>query len=117
MQLKGLVRFFTVLLIIYSLYQLSFTWVVRNHEKKMEKLAHAYVAKNYQTSAQKYPGDKVAQEFWDDSLDHFYQERLKDILDSTKDKTLTYGISGKMSYKKAKEEELNLGLDLQGGMN
>jgi SecD/SecF fusion protein len=39
MQLKGLVRFFTILLVIYSLYQLSFTWVVRSHEKKMEAIA------------------------------------------------------------------------------
>ena len=39
MQLKGLVRFFTILLIIYSIYQLSFTWFVRSHEKKMEARA------------------------------------------------------------------------------
>ncbi len=39
-------------------------------------------------------------------------------MDSTKDVTVTYGITGAMSViKKAKEEELNLGLDLQGGMN
>lgn len=43
MQLKGLVRFFTVLLIVYSLYQLSFTWLVKNHEKKMEAKARNYV--------------------------------------------------------------------------
>ena len=39
------------------------------------------------------------------------------MLDSTKDVIVTYGINGAMSYQKAKEEELNLGLDLQGGMN
>ena len=43
MQLKGLVRFFTILLIVYSLYQLSFTLFVRQHEKKMEARAHAFV--------------------------------------------------------------------------
>ena len=36
MQLKGLVRFFTFALILICLYQLSFTWFVRNHEKAME---------------------------------------------------------------------------------
>jgi len=39
MQLKGLVRFFTVALILISLYQLSFTFVVRNFEKKQRSQA------------------------------------------------------------------------------
>jgi SecD/SecF fusion protein len=47
MQLKGLVRFFTILLIIYSVYELSFTWVVRSHEKKMEARAKQYANANY----------------------------------------------------------------------
>ena len=34
MQLKGLVKFFTVALILISLYQLSFTYIARNIEKK-----------------------------------------------------------------------------------
>ena len=40
MQLKGLVRFFTILLILYSIYELSFTWVVRGHEHKMDARAN-----------------------------------------------------------------------------
>src|SRR5215213_8096746 len=104
MQLKGLVRFFTILLIIYSLYQLSFTWFVRNHEKKLEARAKSFVNVNY-------PGAKGEQ------FDSVYSERLRRLKDSTKDETITYGITGAVSYQKAKEEELNLGLDLQGGMN
>jgi SecD/SecF fusion protein len=104
MQLKGLVRFFTILLIIYSLYQLSFTWFVRNHEKKLEASAKSFVKVNY-------PDAKG--ELWDS----LYNEKLKDLKKSTKDETITYGITGAVSYQKAKEEELNLGLDLQGGMN
>ena len=117
MQLKGLVRFFTVLLIIYSLYQLSFTWLVKRHEKKMEKIAKTYVKKNYETAIQKYPGDKDSQQIYQETLDKVYQAKLKRLLDSTKDETITYGINGAVSFQKAKEEELNLGLDLQGGMN
>ncbi|MBZ4190990.1 protein translocase subunit SecDF [Niabella beijingensis] len=117
MQLKGLVRFFTILLIIYSLYQLSFTWFVRNHEKKLEKIAHNYVNANYQTAAQKYPSNKDSQEVYQEKLTQFYNDRLTRLKDSTKDETITYGITGAISYQKAKEEELNLGLDLQGGMN
>jgi len=117
MQLKGLVRFFTILLIIYSLYQLSFTWFVRNHEKKMEARAREFVNQQYPTAAQKYPGNKDLQLAYDDTLSKIYEDRIKRLLDSTRDVTLTYGINGAMSYQKAKEEELNLGLDLQGGMN
>ena len=57
MQLKGLVRFFTVLLIIYSLYQLSFTWLVKSHEKKMEAKAKSYVKAAYQSAVEKYTAD------------------------------------------------------------
>ncbi len=117
MQLKGLVRFFTILLIIYSLYQLSFTWFVRSHEKKMEARARSYVKTNFQNALEKYPNNKDSQAIYQEVVDKAYQDRLKRLLDSTKDVTVTYGINGAMSYQKAKEEELNLGLDLQGGMN
>ena len=104
MQLKGLIRFFTILLILYSVYELSFTWVVRSHEKKMEARAHNFVNLNFKNA------DAAAKE-------QAYQDRLKRLLDSTKDVTVHYGPTGKISYQKAKENELNLGLDLQGGIN
>ncbi|MGK2862825.1 MAG: protein translocase subunit SecDF [Chitinophagaceae bacterium] len=117
MQLKGLIRFFTVLLIIYSVYQLSFTWFVRNHEKKMDARAVSYTKVNYQSAAEKYPGNKDSQAVYQEFLDKVKGDRLKRLLDSTKDVTVTYGPTGALSYQKAKEQELNLGLDLQGGMN
>lgn len=118
MQLKGLIRFFTILLILYSLYELSYTWFVRGHEKKMESRARNYVKANYpETADQKYPGNKDLQALYQDTLNKTYNDRLRRLLDSTKDVTVTYGITGKVSYQKAKTEELNLGLDLQGGIN
>lgn len=117
MQLKGLVRFFTILLIVYSLYQLSFTYFVRKHEKKMEALAKSWVAKNFEDAKTKYPNNQDSQAIYQETLDRVYQQRLNRLLDSTKDVTVTYGIGGAISYNKAKREELNLGLDLQGGMN
>lgn len=112
MQLKGLVRFFTILLIIYSLYQLSFTWFVRNHEKKLEAKALTDLHKTYPQSVQFKTIEQLP-----DSLKKYYDGVLRHYEDSTKNKTLTYGINGKVSYKRAKAEELNLGLDLQGGMS
>jgi SecD/SecF fusion protein len=104
MQLKGLIRFFTILLIIYSIYELSFTWVVRSHEKKMEAKATQFVSQNYATA------DSTTKE-------QAYKDRLRRLLDSTKDENIHFGITGPISYQKAKGEELNLGLDLQGGIN
>ncbi|MBB1284230.1 protein translocase subunit SecDF [Flavisolibacter sp. BT320] len=104
MHLKGLIRFFTILLIIYSIYELSFTWVVRSHEKKMEAKAQQFVSQNYANA------DSATKE-------QVYKDRLRRLLDSTKDETVHFGITGPISYQKAKGEELNLGLDLQGGIN
>lgn len=117
MQLKGLVRFFTILLIIYSVYQLSFTWFVRNHEKKLEASAKSYLASKFEAATKKYPGNKDSQDVYQLALDSVYRDRLNRLKDSTKDETVSYGITGPISYQKAKEEELSLGLDLQGGMN
>jgi SecD/SecF fusion protein len=117
MQLKGLVRFFTILLILYSVYELSYTWFVRKHENKMEARAKNFVKLNYTPAEQKYPGNKELQALYQDTLDKIYADRLKRLLDSTKDQTVTYNFTGAVSYQKAKEEELNLGLDLQGGIN
>ncbi len=117
MQLKGLVRFFTIVVIIYSIYQLSYTWFVRNHEKKMEASAKKYIKATYPDAAVKYPASKDSQAIYQEDLDRLTADRLKRLLDSTKDETITYGITGAVSYQKAKSEELNLGLDLQGGMN
>ena len=104
MQLKGLVRFFTVLLIIYSIYELSFTWVVRSHERKMEAKAQSFVKMNYANAPQEVK-------------DSAFKGRYKRLLDSTKTTTVHYGPTGAINYQQAKENELNLGLDLKGGMN
>ncbi len=104
MQLKGLVRFFAIALILISLYQLHFTWVVRSYEKKQESKAQAFVKANFPNA--------------DTELkDLEFNKRYRRLLDSTRETTVTYGITGAISYQKAKEQELNLGLDLQGGMS
>jgi SecD/SecF fusion protein len=104
MQLKGLVRFFTILLILYSIYELSFTWVVRSHETKMMNKATSWTNFNFRNS------DSATKE-------QARQQRYKRLLDSSEGVTVHYGPTGAISYKKAKENELNLGLDLQGGIN
>jgi SecD/SecF fusion protein len=113
MQLKGLVRFFTFALILICLYQLSFTWFVKSHEAAMEKKASAWV-KKLPTAEQMYPGNKDEQLLYKDSVNDAQKVYLKRLLDSTKDTKLFFGLT---TYGEAKEKELMLGLDLQGGMS
>lgn len=116
MQLKGLVRFFAIALILICLYQLSFTWIVRSHEKSMEAKANEWLKKNgYQTPEEKYPSDKAAQALYADTFNQVKDFRLKRLLDSTKDSKI--GPFGMVTYHRAKDNELLLGLDLQGGMS
>ena len=115
MQLKGLVRFFAIALIIICLYQLSFTWIVRSHESSMAERAAAWVKANYPSAETKYPGNKELQATYADSLDNLQKQRLQRLLDSTKDTKI--GIFGLTTYQDAKDKELSLGLDLQGGMS
>ncbi len=102
MKLKGLVWFFTITLIIISLFQLSFTWVVNNHENAMKTRAEKMVKVSN-------PGVKGEEK------DDLVKAKFIHLLDSTKDKPI-YPILG-TTYQTCKERELNLGLDLQGGMS
>jgi len=113
MQLKGLVRFFAIALILICLYQLSFTWFVRSHEKAMDQKAQAWILR-FPTPEAKYPGNKELQAIYADSLAEVKKDRLQRLLDSTKDTKLAFGLT---TYRSAKEKELMLGLDLQGGMS
>jgi len=100
MKLKGLVWFFTIALIIISLWELSYTWAVKNYEGKAKAQAEKLVK-------------KTAGNLSPDERDALVKVRTQKILDSTKDKEIYLGTT----YQKCKENELNLGLDLQGGMS
>jgi len=114
MQLKGLVRFFAIALTLICLYQLSFTWFVRNHESEMDQKAGLWLKASYPSPEVKYPGNKELQADYADTLAEVKKERLQRLLDSTKDVKLAFGLT---TYRSAKEKELMLGLDLQGGMS
>src|SRR5690606_12732432 len=105
MQLKGLVKFFTAALILISLYQLSFTFVVRNVEKK----ARAQAKREVMAANPDVKGN---------DLDQLIESRYSAITDSLQGEVVfKVPLLKKYTYQGAKEQELNLGLDLQGGMN
>ena len=101
MALKGLVRFFTFALILISLFQLSFTLFVRNAEKKHHALAVR------QTKAAN-PG------VTGEALTRLVEARQETIADSMSGENVANFGFAKYTYAEAKEQELNLGLDLQG---
>jgi SecD/SecF fusion protein len=90
---KGFIQFITVLLLLASAYQLSFTFVTNSVEKSAASQA-----------ASMYPSSTIQK----DSFEHRY-------LDSMSQEEVYPGL--RFTYQECKENELNLGLDLQGGMN
>lgn len=112
--MRALVSIFAGLLILISVYQLSFTWFVNSYEGQMEKKAESYIKRTYLTPAQKYPTNTEARAIYKDSLDNFKKAYLDSLLNASRDKKITWW---GQSYQKAKESELLLGLDLQGGIN
>jgi len=112
--MRILVGIFAGILILISAYQLSFTWFVNKHESAMTEKAATWLKNNYGTATAKYPGNKELQTLYQDTLDILQRGRLHRLLDSTRDKNITWW---GQSYQKAKESELLLGLDLQGGIN
>ncbi len=102
MKLKGLVWFFTIALILISLYQLSFTMVTRSFESKIASKAEAQIK-------------KTQPDLTGDALTYAVKNKTRFMLDSQQTEK-AYPLLG-TTYKECKEQELNLGLDLQGGMN
>ena len=87
MQNKGAIRLFAILFALICLYQLSFTWIVRSVEKDAEEYAN---------------GDPALYQSY---LDSMGPQPVFDLL------------VREYPYNEVKSRELNLGLDLKGGMN
>lgn len=79
----------------------------------MEAKAAAWV-KKLPTAQSVYPNDKEQQFLYNDSVSDIQKAYYKRLLDSTKETKLAFGLT---TYASAKEKELMLGLDLQGGMS
>ena len=109
MQSKGAIRFVAVLLALACLWQLSFTVVTMRQENKAEKYAAAAVeaAKQSVAYAKVSDADKA---FY---LDSIQKEENRHYLDSISSEKVYFGYT----YKDVKSKEINLGLDLKGGMN
>ncbi|MBO4571877.1 MAG: protein translocase subunit SecDF [Bacteroidales bacterium] len=109
MQSKGAITFVAILVAIACLFQLSFTAVTAIQEGKASKYADKVVEEIQQTPAFAAVSD-LDKAFW---LDSVKTTANKIYLDSIAAEKVYFGYT----YKDVKEKELNLGLDLKGGMN
>lgn len=112
MQNKGAIKVFAIALALVSLYQLSFTFVTSRVERKAREYAHSDAASALANQLAK--GDQV---LYKHLLDSIVQSRETYYLDSMENQPVYNLLIGKYTYQQAKEREINLGLDLKGGMN
>lgn len=116
MQNKGAIRLFAILLAIACIYYLSFTLVTTSAETKAKEAAEQYINRSdIAAAANTYAqGNEARKNHFIDSLSTFANDRY---IDSIK-KTPIYNLGiTKFTYEDCKEQEINLGLDLRGGMN
>jgi SecD/SecF fusion protein len=97
--MRALVSIFAALLILISLYQLSFTWFVNGFEKEQQQKAEQHIKRFYPAAAKKYPGDKDAQAAYQDTLDNLTNNYSDSLLRESKDKVITWW---GQSYQKSK---------------
>lgn len=116
MQNKGAIRLFAILLALACIYYLLFTYITRGVENEAKQYARQYVDRaDVIAAAKTYAGsDPVKVPYFIDSV---FTAREESYLDSIKKKPVyNIGIT-KFTYEACKEQEINLGLDLRGGMN
>ena len=109
MQSKNAIRLVAILLAIACLWQLSFTLVTKLQENKAAKYAEKAVLA-YQNTAAFSNVPEVDKAFY---LDSIRRESNRWYIDSISAEKVYFGYT----YKDVKEKEINLGLDLKGGMN
>ncbi len=108
MRNKGLILFFTILIAVVCLYCLSFSFVTWKVEKDAKNYANDPAALT--EVIQKAGNDEVLKNHLVDSL---VAKRERNYLAGMRDSSVYLGFT----YKECKYRELNLGLDLKGGMN
>ncbi|MGB2015071.1 MAG: protein translocase subunit SecDF, partial [Flavobacteriales bacterium] len=104
MQNKNAVLLFTVLLSLATLYTLSFNWVANNYEEEAANYG-AFVADSLESTGE------ITEDEWESTQAQAAREFLRDSANAE-----IYPMLGH-TYREVIEQELNLGLDLQGGMS
>ncbi|NCA75385.1 MAG: protein translocase subunit SecDF [Alphaproteobacteria bacterium] len=112
MQNKGVIKFFAITFVLVCLFQLSFTVISYIYSGKAEDYANAPQVTTLAKEMAK--GDRLMEEYYYDSL---AKSRLEYYNDSMANVTVYNILLKKYTLKDVREREINLGLDLKGGMN
>ena len=111
MQNKGLIRFLAWAFALVCLFQLSFTFVTSSVERKAKKTAENYIkSEPAQKLVASRTSNAVDAQILTDSLRNAREARYLDSM-ATEKVYLGY------TYRQCQSREINLGLDLKGGMN
>ena len=116
MQNKGVIKIFAILLALACVFYLSFTWITHGVETDAKEYATGISGSaKVQTAAAAYAnGDDTKKSSYIDSINVKLVDRY---LDSVK-KQPVYDLQiASYTYEECKKREINLGLDLRGGMN
>jgi len=112
MQSKGAIKSLVIAFTLVCIFQLSFSLVTRLVERNAKKYALNDQSKNL---AKKLAKGDVSKEIY--LLDSISKAREQYFFDSVSNKVAYNLLIRKYTYKECKEREINLGLDLKGGMN
>ncbi|MBC8265628.1 MAG: protein translocase subunit SecDF [Flavobacteriales bacterium] len=121
MQNRNVIKIFAILFALVCLYQLSFTWVARGVQDDALEYANTYIESN---------NDEIISELKKNNNDSVLDSTLiiehLEVVKATKEKYYLDSIGSEKvynmllkdyTYKECVEREINLGLDLKGGMN
>ena len=112
MQNRGAIKFFAITFAIVCLFQLSFTFLTSKTEKKADNYSTSEITSIQAEELSK--GHELLKAYLYDSI---AQARRNYYLDSISNKVIYNILLRKYTYQECKEREINLGLDLKGGMN
>jgi len=114
---KGLIKFFVIALIIVCVYQLMFTVATWRVESKAEDYAKEKVWQDGSDPTATFTGTEVEKAAFLDSIARELKYYKKKYLDSVANEKALDLLIADFTYRQIKERQINLGLDLQGGMS
>jgi len=112
MQNKGAIRLLAILFALVSIYQLSFSYFTARTESKAKEYSESssVIAEASRLASITHRPENVLLDSLQDRAENYY-------LDSMNNEVVYHLGIIDYTYKDCKEREINLGLDLKGGMN
>ena len=121
MQNRNFIKFIAILFSLICIYQLSFTWKAGEVEEDAIEYADIYIENNKDeliSKVQQSSNDSLINLMLvSEYLEEEKEKKEKYYLDSVSSEKVYNLLVKEYTYKECQEREINLGLDLKGGMN